>query len=343
MKIGLIARCDARRGLAIQSHGFYENLPVDRVLLVRMPRPVCEEKPEWFPGATEVRYNDQTHTIDEEIAREWMRGLDVVFAVETPYHWQLPNWAREMGIKTVIQGNPEFYRHGTPGHENSAQPDCWWWPTTWRLDKLPAGRVVPVPMPYRRRTAADPEQGPLSVAHVVGMLAHADRNGTEIVASAVAGIRAQVHLSMYSLEGVLPEMRRNPRVTIEGAPMGVEDRWSMYEGQHLLVLPRRYGGLCLPALEAAACGVAVLMPNCAPNHELASLFIEPRRHRSLALPCGTIQAAEVNHVDLSRQLDHLARNMDEIAAAQSASYESVLRWPVAAGMYVDELERVCNS
>jgi hypothetical protein len=32
------------------------------------------------------------------------------------------------------------------------------------------------------------------------------------------------------------------------------DYWAVYDDVSLLLLPRRYGGLCLPMQEAAACG-----------------------------------------------------------------------------------------
>ena len=70
----------------------------------------------------------------------------VVFTVETPYDWRLPNWAREAGVKTVVQGNPEFYRNHLASHAHQANPDEWWWPTSWRpIRELPQGTIVPVP------------------------------------------------------------------------------------------------------------------------------------------------------------------------------------------------------
>lgn len=344
MKVGLIARTEADRGLGVQCRNFYDNMPVDRVLVVDMPRSTAYRPGHEFnyPGATHIRYNDRQHVIDEEQARAWMEGLDVVFSVETPYHWQMPKWGREMGVKTVIQGNPEFYRHGQTHFEHLAQPDAWWWPTSWRQHELPAGRIMPVPMEDRMRTTAFPLH-PLKAVHVVGVRAHGDRNGTDIVCNAVGSVRATMQMSIYGLDGELPDHRINPQVTVEKFPDGVEDRWSMYEGRHVLVLPRRYGGLCLPALEAAACGLAVIMPDCPPNAELASILINPRRTRSMNLPCGPVVSAETNPLDLAGVLSDLAQSGEVLAEAQAKSYREVPRWHEWRQRYVDELEWVCNG
>lgn len=338
MKIGLIARCEIARGLGIQSKNFFDHMPVERVLLVRMPRIDSAERPDWYPGCTEVRYNDYEHTIDETVAREWMDGLDVVFSVETPYHWQLPRWGREMGVKTVIQGNPEFVRHNLAGYEHLAAPDAWWWPTTWRLDKLPAGKVMPVPMPDHEPTGAS--GGPLRIMHSTGKRAFADRNGTDIFISMLSALRADVHVSAFGLDYCLPEMPRPRGWTLSVEEQGVEDRWTMYDNQHILVLPRRYGGLCLPALEAASRGVAVLMPNCSPNETLASLLIEPRRTRTLNLPAGQVDSYEVNHLDLARDIMQYATTPSAITQAQQQSLQMVTRWSTMRQVYLDEFARV---
>ena len=127
MKIGLIARPEADRGLGIQSHGFFENIPVDRVCLINMP---ASHRHQQFTYAgvpvMRINYDVNRPCLDENVMREWMRGLDVVFSVETPYDWQFPHWARAEGVKTVIQGNPEFTRHGLLGYEHLASPDARW-------------------------------------------------------------------------------------------------------------------------------------------------------------------------------------------------------------------------
>lgn len=353
MKIGLIARCEYARGLAIQSKGFYDHMPVDRVLLVRRQPHVldCDERVDWYPGATHITYDHIAHTLPQEIVMEWLEGLDVVFTVETPYDWRFPDWARSMRVKTVIQGNPEFYRHDQDAHiiagDNSykAHPDAWWWPTPWRIDRLPPGQVVPVPMPDRLPTAAGAEP---KFLHVVGKRAYEDRNGTDVVINALRSIEVPCEITIQGFgweldaEFIRRQLLPGSPVRLDVDVVGVEDRWGMYRDQSVLVLPRRYGGLCLPALEAAACGLGVLMPDCSPNSVLASGFVSARDERTVQLACGPVRMADVDFRTLAAKINELAGNPAEIARMQARSLAMVPRWSEMREIYLTELERVVS-
>lgn len=306
MKIGVIARTEIARGLGIQTRNFVEHLPVAKTLIINMPTRDCDVDDSWCPDPTYVAYDARAHSLDEQVVRRWLHGLDVVFTVETPYDWRIPHWCRHMGVRLVVQGNPEFVRHGQPGYEHYGDP-IWWWPTSWRLDQLPAGQVVPVPMPDRPNVAADPDDGPLRILHVVGKRAHADRNGTEILMRALSRTLGNVEVTMTTIDGDLPDLMMRHNVKARKVLNPVEDRWSLYEGHHILILPRRYGGLCLPALEASASGLAVLMPAVSPNGELASITCKARpTERTLSLACGRIPEVVSNYMDVAAVIDSLA-------------------------------------
>lgn len=344
MKIGLIARAEYARGLAIQSRNFYDHMPVDRVLLVVMPRPDCDQSMT-YGGCQQIIYDDMNHTLDERVVREWMDGLDVVFTVETPYDWRLPDWARSMGVKTVIQGNPEFYRHGQEGFERLAHPDAWWWPTPWRWNQVPHSRpwdrVMPVPMPHRQVSAR--RTGRPRFLHVVGKRAYADRNGTDIVMDCLRAIQTQVDFTISGFGWELPEIVAPSNVNLTVEREGVTDRWTMYEDHSVLILPRRYGGLCLPALEAAACGLGVSMPDCSPNEVLASDLIPCRIDRPLRLATGRLLVADVTHVDLARRIDEIADSQSRITEMQLLSLKNVPRWADMKQVYVEALERIVDE
>jgi len=341
MKIGLIARAEYARGLAIQSKNFYDHMPVDRVLLVKMPNPDCEVREWWYQNAT-ITDSLPGHTLDEELVREWMRGLDVVFSVETPYDWSLPIWAREMGVKTVIQGNPEFVRHGQEGYEHFADPDQWWWPTTWRLAALPAGVHMPVPMPDHERTAAEPGE-PLRVYHIAGKRAFADRNGTDIFINAMRALQPSTTVTLHGLEYSLPEIQPVRNLTIHVENLGVSDLWDMHTNQHVLVLPRRYGGLCLPALEAASRGIAVMMPNCSPNSELASILSPCTQGKTIRVASGQLTMADTHHYTLGQEINQLVHNPKRLMNAMNHAYSMVPRWSEWREKYLQQFEVVCES
>lgn len=346
MKIGLIARPEIALGLGIQTRSFFENMPVERTMLIQMPR-TSPSPANWdgWGDSTIVRYDDMHHELPQAEVRRWMDGLDVVWTAETPYDWNLPRWARMMGVKTVVQGNPEFVRHGRIDGEGLGDPDDWWWPSSWRLKHLPAGPVMPCPMPDDIGIVAAPalDTRPLRILHVAGKRAFGDRNGTDIFAGSLRCTTQRLHVTMYSLDFDLPDIRPQDNLTIERFQGSIENRWDMYKDQHMLVLPRRYGGNCLPALEAAACGLAVALPDVSPNNEdiRASVYLPTRGPRSLSLACGPIQTAEVNHMDLGRTLDRVALDRRQLAVAQDISYRTVPRWSTWRPKYLERLEALC--
>ena len=132
MRLGAIVRTEVARGLGIQSRNFVDHMPVERTLVIDMPRPDCPTDDSWCPNPTHITYDINRHVLDEQQVREWLDGLDVVFTVETPYDWRMPIWAREMGVRLIVQGNPEFIRHGQKDWLHLGDP-IWWWPTSWRL------------------------------------------------------------------------------------------------------------------------------------------------------------------------------------------------------------------
>lgn len=338
MRIGLIARSEIARGIAIQSRNFYDHMPVDSVLLVRMPQPDCVEAPDWYANRVDAVYDRRHHQLDEDLVRGWLSTVDVVFTVETPNDWRIPLWCKEMGVKLVIQGNPEFVRHGTPGYEQMPHPDEWWWPTRWRLENLPPGQWMPVP--HDPRPAPRTESDRLRVLHVIGKRAWADRNGTDLLVQAVRMFSKPITLTLHSIDEGLPEFPRVRDVEYVKKLSAVDDRWTMYENQDVLLLPRRYGGLCLPALEAAACGLVVAMTNTSPNEELAAIRFGGQTNRRLDLACGPVPSIDASPTRIAETINWLASQPGEMETLRQEQIDLLPRWDVWRKRYLDRLERL---
>lgn len=344
MRLGVLARIEVARGIAIQTRSFIENMPVSDILKV-VVHPIHGDIDDPWPTAQAVGFGQDQPTLDERVVREFLRRNDIVFSVETVYDWRLTQWAREEGTKVVVQGNPEFYRHGQPkGPTKLQQPDEWWWPTTWRMGFLPAGPLMPCPMPGRPFQPEQPaiDGWPLRVLHVIGKRAWKDRNGTEIFLQAMRNVTEPVHATIYTIDGELPELPRCPNVTWSAHPHGVDDRWEMYRDQDVLVLPRKFGGNCLPALEAQSCGVAVMMPECSPNDEHAQILTKVSHSEQASLQCGPVQMAIADPYSVAEALDHLARHRSTLHALQEAAYRNVGRWEQWRPRYLTRLEHLCS-
>lgn len=338
MKIGLIARCEHSRGLGVLLKNFYDHMPVERTLLVRMRQVIGTEMTDWYPGATEVRYDPVGECLPEDAVREWIAGLDVVYTAETPYDWRLPKWCIEAGVKLVVHGMPEFVAHGNPAYDRGFDhPDQWWWPTSWRLNHLPPGRVMRIPL--NRREVKRPDDPRLHIVHVVGHRAVFDRNGTDVVIQAMRGVTVDVKLTIHSHEGPF-EFSRNPRVEVVQVSEPVDDQWSMYEDQDVLLLPRRYGGLCMPALEAAACGLVVAMPECSPNEELAAVQVHCSTRRKYSLPGGQTPAYDTNPNSLAGTIKWLSRQLqnDQLRSLRSDQDALFHDWDTWRAKYIEAFQ-----
>jgi glycosyltransferase involved in cell wall biosynthesis len=108
----------------------------------------------------------------------------------------------------------------------------------------------------------------------------------------------------------------------------------MYENQHLLIIPRRYGGLCLPALEAAACGLVVAMPDVSPNEELAAIRIPVGRSRPAMFAAGKMDMAECNAVQIAEILSRLAANKEQMQQARIDQMALLPTWDVWRDKYM---------
>lgn len=334
VRFGLVARADDR-GLGLLTWEWYRALQPDRVLVVREPgaeghgfTPHLAR----YPDATVVHYEPGVG-LPEQACRDWLAGLDVVYGAETWYDARWPGWAADAGTRAVLHAMPEFYRPEMAATEV-------WNPTPWRHDTLPDGaRVVPVPVAADRFPMAPPapHQGPLRVLHVAGRRAAGDRNGTLQLLQALRHVRRPMRIRLMTQDARMPRAGRvrSAAATVEVRTGGVADYWRLYDDADVLVMPRRYGGLCLPVQEAMAAGLAVVMTACPPNDWWPVLPVDAVQRGALATPAGEVPMWAAHPPALGRALDQLAADRDLLAARQRASvgWAEAHSWQALAAQY----------
>ena len=267
MRIGLIARADSR-GLGVQTKAFYDNMQPAKTLVVDCP----SAKPlplrfDWYPDATVVHGLPSNDDLER-----FVYELDVVFTCETAYNNDLYRIARKRGVRTVLQYNHEFFEH--LHQPRLHKPDVFAAPSLWRMDEVHFENLVllPVPVDTRKFTINESREA-RRFLHIVGRPAIYDRNGTLDVLKALPYIKTDIQVTLRcqepgyveSMLHQVPNIPGNVQVTVE--PGDVENYWDMYTGHDVLLMPRRFGGLCLPVNEALAAGMPVIMPNIAPNNQ----------------------------------------------------------------------------
>lgn len=343
MRWGAIVRGEAR-GLGNLTSEVARHLRPDRTLLVDMGEharvfPIVHD----YADALRVPFNDGA--FDESQIREWLAGLDLLWTAETFYDQRIVGWAREMGVRTVNLAMPEFWRS-----DLEPAPDVVWNPTSWRHDTLPGdARVVPVPVATDRfETPPRRQEGPIRVLHNAGHRAAMDRNGTAIVYAALRLLkpRGTVDVTISGQDGRLPSPRRGfGNVRIETRPSGAAHYWDVPTGFDILVMPRRYGGLCLPVQEALAAGCVPVMPDVSPNGDWPTVLVPARPQGTISTQGGLLPLATVDAPVLARALTDLIDDPDALAGGRSEAVEwaESHSWHTLAGLWISELERAADG
>ena len=342
-RIGLIARAD-NRGLGIQTWEFSQHMQPAKTMVIDCP----SERPlplhfERFPDATIITgYPTARDFID------FVDDLDVVFTCETPYNYELYGIARERAVKTALQFNFEFLDR----EPYVPQPDIYLAPSTWRYSEVPFAKkqYLPVPIATERFTPNTATQA-RNFLHIVGRPAIYDRNGTADLLQALAHIQSQITVTMRCQEpgyiaGLIDELhiRTAPNVTLVINSADEPDYWNNYSGHDVLVMPRRFGGLCLPVNEALAAGMPVIMPNIEPNQWLPERWLVAAQHVGEFSAKALITIYSVEPQDLAHAIDEFAT--DDLHFQQSTwvakELAHQLSWDTQKPEYEKVFQQLCS-
>lgn len=345
MRVGLIAR-DEARGLGQMSCEIARHLDLASVLVVHPNHDLPSVH--HFSNATHVGWSKHGgHNFDDPAAvRRWMLGLDVILSLETFYDWAIVRWARDRGIRTVLWAMPEYLRL-TRKDNVLAFPDAIWNSSSWRQNTMPEGtQIVPVPVPIDRwplDTLDLDVQSPPRWLHVAGARAAADRNGTRVVLEALRYLRREHHVTIRAHDESVFTPQVGPKVRLEVHCTGLANYWDLYSGQDALILPRRYGGLSLPAIESMGAGLALVMPDVSPQRDdwpilpVAAPFLN-----HIVTGAGEIPICAPDPVDLARLMDVCADHPEILVEQRRKSRAWAERhsWEKLGPSIMAELEKV---
>lgn len=268
-------------------------------------------------------------------AQELCDGIDTVFTCETFYREDFPDLAVARGTNVVAQVNPELY---WPQDFAGARV---WLPTTWERHRVPHERIMPVPVALDRF-----DQVPRTAARVFyhpAAPAMRDRNGTEIVRDAIPYIRAPVVLVIRGVEvRGTPQLRAVSKyVQLLELPYIDDGYWQAYpNAADVLLLPRRYGGLCLPMQEAAARGMPVITTALPPQIDYPhAWFIPAERAEQVPMRGGTFDVWRADPKLLGDTITELAQQPDIVAdlSVKAIEWARSLSWSQWVDEYRDAL------
>lgn len=296
MTLGLIARADDG-GLGAQTLEAWRHLQPAKTLIVLTDHESRgRAHPERF-NTGEVRTTPWMPTRRDLV---WLfDGIRTLYSAETFYGAHAA--AQRAGIRTVLHANPEMHAGDAPDVTLAA--------TGWRLDLLHEPRVLPFPvardrLPFRRRTHAT------TLYHVTSN-AMRDRNGTQLLLAALDHITSPCRLL---IRGGTPQTVRHGHVDVEWLGHYDGPYWQAWpDDADVLVLPRRFGGLCLPMQEAASLGMPVVTLDIDPQHDWFPDLVPATVSETARMKGGRVDVADADPRDLATRINQLLANPTLVA------------------------------
>lgn len=365
MKLGLIARAD-NSGLGMQTWEFYRHMKPVKTMVVNISKYNGNKQyPERYSDnpigkVTFITGFPQVADVDA-----FLEGLDVVFIVEAAYNPYIYIKAKELGVKTAVQYNYEFFDwFNAPADQ---LPDLFIAPSRWHYQDVnmfcaqkqiqhvylhcPVNREI---LPQRKITQAR------TFLHVAGRSAAYDRNGTETIIDASRYLKtdAQIIIHFQGEQGLAHQATSTISNYAERlARQGDEDKVTIQQIEHenytdvykhgdVLLLPRRYGGNCLPLNEALSVGMPAIMTDLSPNNQfLPANWLIPATKVGQFEPRTVIDIYGSDPQDLAAKIDEFY-NMNEsqmwyenIVAGKLAQ---TISWQALKPMYETALGDLCT-
>lgn len=268
MNRGLLARMDDS-GLGNQTKALADFLQFEKILVINssnFAKNKIQHK-DWYRDFNAYEVKGFPTNSDVEI---FCKDITHFFCCENPHNFHFYIYGKRKGFKTYCQTNYEFC-------DNLARlvplPDMFIMPSYWHLDTMKhrfgEDKVIhlPPPLDLNKFDSQINKARSYKFLHIVGTLATHDRNGTLDLLHAIKYIPHDFKIVIRSQHSLPNEyMLKDDRIIYEVGNVG--NLADMYKGFDAMIIPRRYGGLCLTCNEALASGLPVIMPDISPNNQL---------------------------------------------------------------------------
>lgn len=331
MRLGVIA-FSTETGLGYQSADYVKHLNPMKVLDIDITKLNGMKHHRWHSNA---RVTDGYPSTED---CEWITdGVDAVLMAETPLNYELYSIARRKGVKTINVINAEFYDHiKYPDYD---MPDLIILPSVWHMEEIkphaesrgtkfvqihhPVDREL---HPFRLRTGR-------RTMHTAGKPAAHDRNGTWDYLHAVPN-----GTIVTQDEAFAHQIRK--RFSQSKVFTGITDHVVMYSYGDIFVLPRKYGGNCLPLNEALSHGLPVIMPDISPNNNLLPKeWLVPATVTDFFEPRGRVDIYSSDLNAIRERIEWVADNIVEQSKIANQIADSI-SWQTLKPRYIEAMESI---
>lgn len=337
VKIGLICFGN-NSGIGYQTKRLAEMIKPDRILYIDSTSFSKNKKQntQWYSSFH--GYKVDGFPTNYEI-KTFLKGLTHVLCVENPLNYNLTSYAEKLGVKVYIQTNWEF--NDFLDKKQLTLPYKFLMPSFWKIKEMEdifgRDKVSYLPPPIdpnefkEARETNFERKGRKRFLHVAGTVAAHDRNGTLDVIEAINHTREDFELVITS-QHELPKEYMSSSSKIKYRIGGVGKPSDLYKDFDALILPRRYGGLCLPACEALMSALPVIMLDISPSKELLpkEWLINARKNNSFKTRTmidvyqGNINSLAAK-IDAFSMLDLQSEKIDAFEIGYNNFSESKLR------------------
>lgn len=299
-RLGLIVRLD-NTGLGYQSRN-----------LKRMLNPISS-----------IEVNDGEDIPGFEDFRLLFEDTDTLLTAETPYVYEAWNWAKMAGVKTFCQPNWELWDGLT--QPNMPHPDQYLIPSYWYLEDFqkmfPNAVYLPPPTIESDFTKVREinlkRTGKRRFVHIVGKPAIYDRNGWSAIMDALPETNSDFELVVYAQHEITGIRDERVKYHIFDVP----EQTDLYIDFDAMIMPRRYGGLCLPMNEALMSALPVIMTDISPNNKIL-----PKKWLCEAEVTARFEGRSIidvySPIDLAKKIDWLCNLSDsEMLNQKQEAYE----------------------
>lgn len=360
MRLGLVARAD-NTGLGNQTFEFYLHMTPVKTMVVDISRLNGNKNyPERYPDAMFIDGFPNATDIDK-----FLEGLDVIFVAESPYNYHLYQRAHELGVKVAVQYNYEFFDYFVNPHY--PKPDMLIAPSQWHYDDIEEWcknnnvRHVYLHCPVNRDTLR-PQEHKLArtFLHIAGKAAAHDRNGTETVIAASKYLKTEASIKVHfqGQQGLAHQATHDfahysEYTKIHGGnniilqQQEYDNYADVYKDGDVMILPRRYGGNCLPLNEALSVGMPVIMPDISPNdYLLPAHWLVPATKIAEFTPRTTIDIYDCSPEELASKIDQfywMDETLFDLQVKHANKLAQSISWQTMKVQYETVLEHLCSQ
>jgi len=295
IRIGLIARADAT-GLGNQSQDWVSNLPnISKVLVVWGELPF---DPNVYQDKETIVAEQGMPSIEE--LKKFVKDIDVLMAIETPYNWNAFKIAKDAGVKTILAPNYEFFLNAIP-----EEPDLYLCYNSLTMDYIPEPKVY-------LQQPLDREQFEFKLREKAETFLFNNGNGGVLGRNSLAEFVQAIPLVKSDVKFIIHsqvpfDTINDSRVDARIGNFSLAEIWK--EGDVFVHL-RKFGANSLPIQEALSWGMPVLGVDRKPENTFLpqELLVKPDKTMPIKIKeeLIEIEASIISPIKIAEKIDEIA-------------------------------------